>query len=110
MEIPGSNELRLKNKIVQDRAKVSGKEVAGKSDSPSPASKSSAGSSENVALSSKARDIQTAHAVIQATPDIRVDKVNKIKEAIANGSYKVKSQDIADKMLKQVLTDAKFLG
>lgn len=110
MEIP-SNELRLKNKIIQDRAKVSGKEAASKGDSTDSASKSAGGgSSEQIVLSSKAKDIQKAHEVIRATPDVRVDKVNKIKQDIADGKYNVKTQDIADKLLKQILTDSKFLA
>ena len=110
MEIPG-NEFRLKDKVVRDRAKVSGKEVVSKSDSKDSASKSAgAGSSEQIALSSKAKDIQKAHEVIRSTPDIRVDKVNKIKQDLADGRYDVKIQDIADRILKQVLTDSKFLG
>ncbi|OGW18849.1 MAG: flagellar biosynthesis anti-sigma factor FlgM [Nitrospinae bacterium RIFCSPLOWO2_12_FULL_47_7] len=95
--------------MVQDRAKVSGKEVASKSDSTDSASKS-AGSSEQIVLSSKAKDIQKAHEIIRSTPDIRVDKVNKIKQDLAEGRYNVKSQDIADRILKQVLADSKFLG
>jgi negative regulator of flagellin synthesis FlgM len=103
MEIPG-NEIRLKNKTVQDRAKVSGKEAASKGNG-SGSAKPAGGSSEQIALSSKARDIQTAQAVIKATPDIRVDKVNKVKQSLENGSYNVKSQDIANKMMKYVLSD-----
>ena len=61
-------------------------------------------------LSSKAKDIQKAHEIIRSTPDIRVDKVNKIKQDLAEGRYNVKSQDIADRILKQVLADSKFLG
>ena len=59
MEIPG-NELSVKNKAIQDRIKVSGKESA-KTD----ASRGSSGTkgtqgSEHIALSSKAKDIQKA--------------------------------------------------
>ncbi len=108
MEIPG-NELRTKNKIVQDRTKVSAKGTSS-ADSASSAPSASGGSSEQIALSSKAKDIQKAHEVIRSTPDIRTDKVNAIKQQIADGSYKVDSQAVADKILKQVVNDSSFLG
>lgn len=110
MEIPG-NELRLKNKIVQDRTKVSAKDTSSADNAGStPSTSGAGGAGEQIALSSKAKDIQKAHEVIRSTPDIRTDKVNAIKQKIADGSYKVDSQAVADKILKQVVTDASFLG
>lgn len=108
MEIP-SNEYRLKNKIIQDRAKVSGKEGSGKGESAESSSKAG-GSSEQIVLSSKAKDIQKAQEAVRAAPDIRVDKVNKIKQQISDGTYKVNSQGAAENILKNIINDSKFLS
>mgnify|MGYP001609598257 CR=1 FL=1 len=107
MEIP-SNEFRLKNKIIQDRAKVSSKEGSGKGGSSESSSKAG-GSSEQIVLSSKAKDIQRAQEAVRAAPDIRTDKVNRIKQELSDGTYKVNTRDVAEKMLKNILNDAKFL-
>jgi negative regulator of flagellin synthesis FlgM len=107
MEIP-SNEFRLKNKIIQDRAKVSSKESSGKGESSESSSKAG-GSSEQIVLSSKAKDIQRAQEAVRAAPDIRTDKVNRIKQELSDGTYKVNTRDVAEKMLKNILNDAKFL-
>ena len=107
MEIPG-NELRIKNKIVQDQAKVKG--PAKSPDSGSTSATSGTGSSEQIVLSSKAKDIQKAAEVVRSTPEIRVDKVERIKREIAEGRFHVDSKDIAEKLLKDIITESRFLG
>jgi negative regulator of flagellin synthesis FlgM len=113
MEIPG-NELRIKNKLVQDKSRVNDKASAktdgGNADSSGKSSAVGSGSSEQIALSSKAREIQKASELAKSAPDIRVDKVERIKQAIADGSFRVDSKDLAGKMLRDVLTESKFLG
>ncbi len=108
MEIP-SNEYRLKNKIIQDRAKVGSKEGSGKGESAESSSKAG-GSSEQIVLSSKAKDIQRAQEAVRSAPDIRVDKVNRIKQQLSDGTYQVNTRDVAEKILKEIITDSKFLG
>ena len=105
MEIPG-NELRVKGKAIQDRIKVTNKGSA-KTDAAS-SSKAAAGS-ENIALSSKAKDIQKAHEAVKNSSDIRVDKVEEIKAKIAEGRFHVDSRELAEKILIDVITESKFL-
>lgn len=108
MEIPG-NEFRLKNKLIQERAKTSAKEGSGKGESAS-SSSNAGGSSEQIVLSSKAKDIQRAQEAVRAAPDIRVDKVNRIKQQISDGTYQVNTRDVAEKLLKEIISDSKFLS
>ncbi|MBI5427241.1 MAG: flagellar biosynthesis anti-sigma factor FlgM [Nitrospinae bacterium] len=111
MEIPGNNELRIKNKVIQEKAKVGGKPPAKSDSGVAPSAKSGGtGSSEQIALSSRAKDIQRAHEAVRSAPDIRVDKVNQIKQKIADGTYRIESKDVADKVLKEIITESKFLG
>ena len=106
MEIPG-NELRVKNKTIQDRVDVAGKKSA-KTDATS--APSGTQGTENIALSSKAKDIQKTHEAIKNSPDIRVDKVERVKTEIAEGRFHVDSKKLAGKILKDVITESKFLS
>ena len=104
MEIPG-NDFKVKGKAIQDRVKVTGKESA-KADTSG--AKGTQGS-EHIALSSKAKDIQKSHEAVKSSSDIRVDKVDKIKAAIAEGSFHVDSHELAEKILKDVILESEFL-
>ena len=106
MEIPG-NELRVKNKAIQDRIKVAGKSAKTGATSESSSTKGTQGT-ENIALSSKAKDIQKIHEAIKNSPDIRVDKVKRVKAEIAEGRFHVNSDKLAEKILKDIITDSKF--
>ena len=105
MEIPG-NELRVK-KAIQDRIKVKGKDSA-KATHNLASTKETQGT-EHIALSSKAKDIQKAHEAVKNSSDIRVDKVKRVKAEIAEGRFHVDSKELAEKILKDVITEAKFL-
>lgn len=43
---------------------------------------------------------------IKKTDDIRTDKVDDIKAKIANGTYNVSSEDLADKLISSGLVDS----
>ena len=108
MEIPG-NELRVKGKAIQDRIKTTGKESV-KTDAAGGSSgvKGTQGA-ENIALSSRAKEIQKSHEAAKNSSDIRVDRVEKIKAAIAEGRFHVDSHELAEKILKDVIVESKFL-
>ena len=105
MEIPG-NDFRIKSKTVQDRVKVGDNKSVAKSQG----GVSSTSGSEQIAISSKAKDIQKATEVVAAAPDIRTEKVERIKNEIAQGEYRVSSEDLAEKVLENIITESKFLG
>lgn len=56
---------------------------------------------DTVNLSSEARDFNVATSVLSKIPDVRMDKVNKIKAQIENGTYNVTASDIADKLINE---------
>jgi flagellar biosynthesis anti-sigma factor FlgM len=98
MKIPG-NDFRIKNKIIQDRVKIGEKAPAAKSEGTS-----SAGS-EQIKISSRARDVQLANEVINTTPNVRASEVARVKEAIEKG-YNVDSRGIAEGILKSILQES----
>ena len=110
VEIPG-NDITIRNKIAQQ--KVSGKEAAQKATSQSNSSQQNVGSSNNpseqIILSAKAKNIQKAQETIKSSPDIRTEKVNRIKKEIANGTFKVDSDVLAEKILEDIIKESTFL-
>ncbi len=43
--------------------------------------------------------------VLEATPEVRKDKIAELKKSIAEGTYHVKADDIAGKIIKELLSD-----
>lgn len=52
-------------------------------------------------ISQTAKDYQIAKQAVKDTEDVREDKVNEYKDAIASGTYNVSSQEIAEKMVSK---------
>jgi flagellar biosynthesis anti-sigma factor FlgM len=59
--------------------------------------------SDKVDLSSQARDIQRAREVAQGAPEVRADKVEAARRALQSGKLNLKGQDLAEKLLKDIL-------
>lgn len=66
-------------------------------EAPAPGGQSSA---DKVSLTSQAEKLQYLDRVAKATPDIDMDRVNAIKSSIANGTFQVDNEKIADNLLK----------
>lgn len=60
-----------------------------------------AGAKDKLEISEAARHFQTALKAAKAAPDVRIDKVNKIKAQIDAGTYKVSAEDVAKKMMAE---------
>jgi negative regulator of flagellin synthesis FlgM len=105
MEIPGNN-FRTKGKTIQDRVNVGGKAASTKSQGGT----SYTSGPEQIAISSKAKDIQKTTEAVNAAPDIRIEKVDQIKNQIADGSYRVSNEQLAEKILENIIKESKFLG
>lgn len=111
MKIPGSSDF-FKSTISKTGSKKESKKAGAKESKISGSSKKSnqgASSAEKVLLSSKAMDIAKINEVVKASPDIRTEKVERIKGEIAAGTYSVNGKDIAEKILKEILAESAFL-
>lgn len=104
MEIP-EGDFRIKNKIVKDNIDVGATKSGGSSNVSS-----SQGdiASEQIDLSAKAKEIQQALEIVKNTPDIRTDKVNRIRTEITAGRYQVDNEAVAEKILQEIIADPKF--
>jgi negative regulator of flagellin synthesis FlgM len=64
--------------------------------------------SDTVVLSDAANRIQEAQSQIKAIPDVRTDKVAELKSQIEKGTYEIKSEAIAEKMIRDSLLNDIF--
>ena len=58
---------------------------------------------DKVVLSQEAKKIQEAKKLMDSIPDIREEKVAKIKAQIENGTYQVEEKKLAAKIVKESL-------
>ncbi|GJL55129.1 MAG: hypothetical protein NPIRA02_22610 [Nitrospirales bacterium] len=58
-----------------------------------------------LSLSSKQGEFDHLINAIQQAPDIREEKVKKIKDALESGNYHISSENIADRIIQETITD-----
>jgi negative regulator of flagellin synthesis FlgM len=101
MEISGTNPLIVLDKKVQrldapqqsDRALKSGAEPS---------------DSDRLELSARSREISHLSELIQSTPDVREEKVEQVRRELESGTYNVKAEKIAEKIIGGNLLDEVF--
>ena len=54
-------------------------------------------------ISARGKDIAHASAIASAAPDVREDKIAELKKRIAEGSYKVDANAVADRLVNEHL-------
>lgn len=57
---------------------------------------------DEIEISERAQDYQFAIRKLKELPDIRQDKVDKIKEQIQTGTYNVEGREIVDKIYENI--------
>lgn len=61
---------------------------------------------DRVEISSRSRDLNRIHEVLARTPDIRSEKVEALKKAVAEGKYQVSAENLAAKMIREILAES----
>jgi negative regulator of flagellin synthesis FlgM len=64
--------------------------------------------SDRIELSVRGREIQQLDEMIRSTPDIRTARVEQVRQALESGTYNVKAEMIADKIIGGDLIDEVF--
>ncbi len=64
--------------------------------------------SDRVELSVRSRQIQNIDEMIQSTPDVREGVVEQVRRSIADGTYNVRAEQVAEKILGGDLFDQLF--
>lgn len=55
---------------------------------------------DKLEISQFGKDIQIAKQAVAQSPDIRMDKVNEMKQKMASGTYNVSAEELADKLVE----------
>jgi len=67
--------------------------------------KKSAQPMDRVVLSAGSLEVQKAKDILEQTPDVRMDRVQTLKDEIARGEYQVDPSRLADKMMGSLLSE-----
>lgn len=96
----GIDNIRSGNSLTTTNRSPARSESNASSTSSGSVSQSSTPRSDAVSLSSQSKAMGEMHNEMAASPSFDSAKVAAIKEAIANGSYKVDPEKLADNMIK----------
>jgi flagellar biosynthesis anti-sigma factor FlgM len=61
---------------------------------------------DQVRISDRAKEFQHLSELVAQAPDVRADKVEKVQAAIKSGSYNVRGEQVADKLIANTILDA----
>ena len=67
-------------------------------------------SADKVVLSPRAREIHDAKMKLMDIPDIRKDKVSRIRHQIDSGTYLIKGDKIAFRMIKESVLNQRIMA
>lgn len=101
MEINGTNPLIVLNKNMQRLESPQKAEQSVKSGgAPS--------ETDRLELSIRGREISHLNDLIQSTPDVRENRIEQVRRELENGTYNVKAEKIAEKIIGGNLLDEVF--
>jgi negative regulator of flagellin synthesis FlgM len=60
---------------------------------------------DKVDLSAESKEMKKIYDVLAATPETRAERVAELKKLVETGQYQVKSEDVADKMVKDFILE-----
>ncbi|MCF6460996.1 flagellar biosynthesis anti-sigma factor FlgM [Clostridium sp. Cult3] len=63
---------------------------------------------DEIKLSERAKDYQFAMIKLKEIPDMRMDKVNKLKDLVQSGNYNVEGKKIVEKMYENINFDERI--
>lgn len=61
--------------------------------------------SDKVNLSPQAAEMQKVKDIVKATPDVRPERVEQVKTALAAGEYQVSAEDVAEMIIGRSIAD-----
>lgn len=68
-------------------------------------SKTDMAPNDKVSLSSASKDYIIAEDAVRKADDVRQEKVDQLKEAVASGQYTVNAEKVAEKMIGTLISD-----
>ena len=61
---------------------------------------------DKVEISTQSRDLRKIHNILEETPDIRSEKVAALKKAVEERRYQVSAENIAQKMVRDIVVES----
>ncbi len=104
IKVTGSDHNLNQNKVDESRRRDS---AVTKNTAKAATNPTAAKTAETVAVSGMAREVGKVSAQVKNVPDVRREKVQAIKEKIDSGKYFVSSNDIAGKMIEDIVRQGK---
>jgi negative regulator of flagellin synthesis FlgM len=71
-----------------------------------PSSSRAEAGKDRVHISEQAKELQRIQALTQEPDRARIDRIDRIQQAIESGTYDVSGRKVGDAVFRQVLTDA----
>ncbi len=96
-------EITPKDNTINIDAYVNNIDEKQKAEKTAEKAENNAAKTDTVNISDAAKEIQEVRKQLDAIPDVRTEKVEQLKTQIEDGTYEVKSEEIADKMLREAL-------
>jgi negative regulator of flagellin synthesis FlgM len=90
---------------VQDLLKIYGSQLKTEKVQPKPEVTAPSRASDDVVISGAGKLKQRAINAAKQSDDVRTDKVEELKQAIATGSYAVSDDEVAESMIYQAVID-----
>lgn len=97
--------LGIGNKTVDRRDRAQDTARSGDGATSQSGAEAQAASTDRVELSGRSREMAKAHEAVAATPEVRKQKVEELKESVANGEYEVNADQVAQKMIVSFLEE-----
>jgi len=72
---------------------------------PQAAPESGPGGVDVIHLSPQARLLQKASQIVQATPEVRPEKILALKDSVEQGTYTVNTTQVANRLIVEMLTE-----
>ena len=60
---------------------------------------------DEVLISTRAKQFQRAYELVAQTPDVRPEKVAPLQDAIKTGTYNVRGEQVANKLIANTILD-----
>ena len=102
MKISGRKGKEPGNVVSRRTGGVQGK---GSAESAGPVTGAPASGSPSLAISDQGRLVSEAHRALDALPEVRVEKVERIQAAMDDGDYRVEGQQVAEKMVTDAVRE-----
>ena len=95
----------ISGKQVQSLLRIYGKNLKTDSLKAKPEVKAPGAKADAVTISEEGKFKQKAIQVAKKFPDVRQDKVEYFRQAVASGTYEVKEEEVAEQMIYSALLD-----